>query len=247
LQRKMPEGPSIVILKEAVSEFTGEEIISVAGNSKEDIARMQGRKIEAFKSWGKHFLICFDGFTTKIHFLMFGSYRINERKESPPRLQLMFENGEINFYTCSVKFLEGDVNLHYDWDADVMNDNWNPRKAKKKLKATPGIQVCDALLEQEIFSGVGNIIKNEVLYRVKVHPESPVGKIPDAKMREIISEARVYSFDFLEWKKRYELKKHWLAHTKKTCSRCNLPIVKKYTGIKKRRSFFCENCQKFYQ
>ena len=243
----MPEGPSIVILKESVAEFTGKEIIAVAGNSKEDISRMQGRKIEAFKSWGKHFLICFEGFTTKIHFLMFGSYRINERKESSPRLQLMFENGEINFYTCSVKFLEGDVNLHYDWAADVMNDNWNPRKAKKKLKEVPKMQVCDALLEQEIFSGVGNIIKNEVLYRVKVHPESSVGKITDAKMREIISEARVYSFDFLEWKKKYELKKHWLAHTKKTCSRCNLPIVKKYTGIKKRRSFFCENCQKLYQ
>ncbi|HRO68823.1 MAG TPA: hypothetical protein PK951_00545 [Chitinophagaceae bacterium] len=38
--------------------------------------------------------------------------------------------------------------------------------------------VCDALLDQEIFSGVGNIIKNEVLYRIRVHPESLIGDIP---------------------------------------------------------------------
>jgi len=128
-----------------------------------------------------------------------------------------------------------------------MNANWDPQKAKLKLDAVPEKLICDALLEQDVFSGVGNIIKNEVLYRVYVHPESFTGKIPELKIREIIQEARTYCFEFLEWKKKYELKKHWLAHTKKICLRCNLPIIKKYTGVKKRRSFFCENCQVLHQ
>ncbi|MER3465444.1 MAG: endonuclease, partial [Chitinophagaceae bacterium] len=38
--------------------------------------------------------------------------------------------------------------------------------------------VNDALLDQEIFSGVGNIIKNEVLYRIEVHPLSTIGALP---------------------------------------------------------------------
>jgi endonuclease-8 len=101
-------------------------------------------------------------------------------------------------------------------------------------------------LEQDIFSGVGNIIKNEVLYRVRVHPESGVNKIPALKIKKLVEEARNYSFDFLAWKKNYELKKHWLAHTKKICLKCNLPIIKKYTGLKNRRSFFCVKCQKLY-
>lgn len=243
----MPEGPTIVILKEAVAPFEGKQIVGVSGNTKVDISRLAGKKINAFKSWGKHFLICFDDFTVKIHFLMFGSYRINERKESPPRLQLAFDDGEINFYTCSVKFLEGNLNSHYDFSADVMNPDWSPRKAKSKLKKIPESQICDALLEQEIFSGVGNIIKNEVLYRVKIQPESKTGKIPDARLRELVAQAHLYSFEFLEWKKKFELKKHWLAHTKKTCVRCDLPLVKKHTGVKNRRSFFCTNCQKLYQ
>jgi endonuclease-8 len=243
----MPEGPSIVILKEEVQQFEGQKIISVSGNSKIGIDRLQGQTVLSFKSWGKNFLICFEGFTVKIHLLMFGTYRINERKDTPPRLSLVFKNGELNFYTCSVKYLEGNLDLYYDWTEDVMNENWDPKAAKTKLEATPTKMICDALLEQDIFSGVGNIIKNEILYRVKIHPESLVGKIPKRKINEIIEEAVIYSFQFLEWKKKYVLRQHWLAHRKSICTRCDLPFTRKHTGVKNRRSFFCTNCQKLYE
>jgi len=56
------------------------------------------------------------------------------------------------------KIIEGDVNSHYDWSTDVMNDEWNAKNAKARLKAGPTKLICDALLEQDISSGVGNII-----------------------------------------------------------------------------------------
>lgn len=242
----MPEGPSIVILKELVQPFKGKKIVEVAGNSKQDIQRVTGQKITDFKSWGKHFLICFNDFAIRIHFMLFGSYRINEQKETKPRLSLKFEDGEINFYTCSVQFIEGDVDDIYDWSSDVMNDDWDAEKAKMKLAVQPKTLVCDALLDQNIFAGVGNIIKNEVLFRIRVHPESEVGALPVEQLDELVAQARIYSFDFLEWKKRYVLKKHWLAHTKKICPRCNIPLIKKYAGKTKRRTFFCTNCQVLY-
>lgn len=243
----MPEGPSIILVKEAVAKFNGKKILAVSGNSKIDQNILLNKKIIAFKSWGKHLLICFDELTLKVHFLMFGSYTVDEKKpDRVIRLNLTFKNGEINLYTCSLKYLEGDINTHYDWSADVMNDEWDKKKAKVKLKAIPDALICDALLEQDIFAGVGNIIKNEILYRVKVHPESIIGKIPAAKVNKLIDETRIYSFQFLDWKREYELKKHWLAHTKKICLRCNLPLVKKHTGIKKRRSFICVHCQTLY-
>ena len=242
----MPEGPSIVILKEAAKQFTGQKVIAVSGSSKLDVSRLKDQVVSDFKSWGKHFLICFENFTIKIHLLMFGTYRINERKDIVPRLSLTFDNGELNFYTCSIKFLEGNINIHYDWSADVMNKDWDSKSAKKKLKAVLKQLICDSVLDQNIFSGVGNIIKNEVLYRAHVHPESQTGKIPQTILNKIIKECSNYSFQFLEWKKNDELKDHWLAHTKRTCLRCNLPLIKKQTGVKKRRSFFCPNCQKLY-
>lgn len=120
----MPEGPSIVILKEAAAGFVGRKVLRVSGNSKQDLQdlqRMHGRKVLALRGWGKHFLIEFDGFALRVHFMLFGSYRINERREAPPRLSLGFSKGEeLNFYACSLKYVEGDLDEHHDWSGDVM-------------------------------------------------------------------------------------------------------------------------------
>lgn len=244
----MPEGPSIVILRELVEELhlEGAEVKEVIGNTKQDKDRLLHQKVIGFKSWGKHFLICFEDFALRIHFMLFGSYRINERKDSEPRIGLIFKHGELNFYACSVKFIEGDLNEAYDWETDVMADEWNAKKAIGKLEKKKDTLVCDVLLDQNIFAGVGNIIKNEVLYRIGVSPLNTVGQLPPAKIKAMVKEVRNYSFDFLTWKKEYTLKKHWLAHTKKVCPKGH-EIVKAYLGKTNRRTFYCTKCQKIYK
>lgn len=244
----MPEGPSIVILREIVEDLhlEGKTIRAVEGNSKIDQQFLSGKKVLNFRSWGKHFLICFDQFTLRIHFLLFGTYRINERKATPPRLSLRFAKDELNFYACSVKLINEPASAIYDWSGDIMAKEWKAAKAFKKLKAQPGVLACDALLDQDIFAGSGNIIKNEVLFRVKVHPLCEIGTLPETKLKEMVREVRKYAFEFLHWKKEFTLKQHWLAHTKKICPRCDIPFTKAYTGKTNRRSFFCENCQVIY-
>jgi endonuclease-8 len=242
----MPEGPSLIIAKEEMSSFIGKKIIAVLGNTKTDKERILNKKLLDIKTWGKHLLFCFDGFTIRIHFLMFGKYLVNAKRESNPRLSMQFKNGEINLYTCSVKFIEEPLDEIYDWSADVLSDAWDPKAAKKKLKAVPNMLVTDALLDQTIFAGVGNIIKNEALYRIKVHPKSKVGTLPTKQLNDLIKEARNYSFDFLKWKKEYTLRKHWLAHTKKICARDGDKIIKEYLGKTQRRTFFCKTCQVLY-
>lgn len=244
----MPEGPSIVILREAVEQLglKGKVIRHVEGNSKVDKDRLIGETVTDFRSWGKHFLICFKDFTIRIHFLLFGSYLIDEQKKTPPRLSLIFDNHELNFYTSSVQLIDAPAGDIYDWSADIMAKTWKPAAALSKLKGKPDMLACDALLDQDIFAGSGNIIKNEVLFRIRMHPLSKLGKIPDTKLKEMVKETRNYAFDFLEWKKEFTLKKHWLAHTKKICPRCSIPFHKEYLGRTKRRSYFCGNCQRLY-
>lgn len=106
--------------------------------------------------------------------------------------------------------------------------------------------VCDAILDQHIFAGAGNIFKNEVLFRIRVHPASLVGQLPSAKRKQLVKETVEYAFDFLQWKKAGVLRKNWKVHTKKECPRCKAPLHKSYLGKTKRRSFYCENCQKKY-
>src|SRR5690606_22231863 len=98
----MPEGPSIVILKESVEELRleGATVRRVEGNTSIDKERMLNQQITSVRSWGKHFLISFSDFSLRVHFMLFGSYRINERKETPLRLSLGVDSGELNFYAC---------------------------------------------------------------------------------------------------------------------------------------------------
>ena len=242
----MPEGPSILHLRNQLLPFKGKIVREAGGYGPMPIGWINGKKLLDIKTWGKHLLFCFDQFTIRVHFLMFGTYRVNEKKNTAPRLNMQFKNGEINLYSCAIKLIEEPLDEIYDWTADVLSDEWDPKAARKKLKAMPATLVVDALLDQNIFSGVGNIIKNEVLYRIKVHPKTKLGNLPARKLSELIKEARNYSFDFLEWKKEYTLRKHWLAHTKKTCLRDGDKIVKEYLGNTNRRTFFCNTCQVEY-
>jgi len=242
----VPEGPSIVILRGEVAPFTGRTIRRAEGNAKIDMGRLVGQPVVAFRSFGKQTLIELPDVTIRIHLLMFGSYRINERKEAAPRLSLQFDEGELNFYSCSVRLLDGDLDELYDWRTDVMSDAWDPALARKRLRAMPETLVCDALLDQDVFAGVGNIIKNEVLFRIRTHPLSTVGALPARKLRELVEQARQYSFEFLEWKRAFVLRKHWLAHNKSICPRDMVKFHRAYLGKTNRRSFFCELCQRRY-
>jgi endonuclease-8 len=240
----MPEGPSLVILKEEAMPFKGRKILEVSGNSKAGIDRLAGKKVLDFKSWGKHFLICFDKFYIRIHLLMFGSYRINERKETTqPRLSMKFAKGELNFYSCALKLVEGKAEDDYDWSVDTMSDEWDHDKALKQLKEDKGRIISDVLLDQKIFSGVGNIIKVESLFITHIHPEAKVKDLPAGKLEELTRVTRDYCFDFYRWKKKYELRKHWLIYRKPICPRCGIKVSIEYIGKTDRRTFFCSNCQ----
>ena len=244
----MPEGPTLVILKEESARFEGQHIVAASGSvTAIDPDALTGQPILALRTFGKQFIVQLPDMAFRVHFLMFGSYRIDEEKDKPPRLALQMEDGgALNFYACSIKPVDADIDAVYDWSADVMSPTWNAAKALKKLRAKPHTLVCDALLDQNVFAGVGNIVKNEVLFRIRVHPGSTVGGLSPAKLREMVFEARNYCFDFLAWKKAYVLKQHWLAHAKRICPRCDIPFTKAHLGVTQRRSFFCERCQKRY-
>ncbi|SEA16679.1 endonuclease-8 [Arachidicoccus rhizosphaerae] len=243
----MPEGPTLIILKDLLQPFKHKKILKVEGNSKQPIEQLQGKFLQDVRTWGKQLLLCFSGFTLRIHFLLFGSYSINEPKENrAPRLSLHFNNGSIFIYAASVRFLTGDLDSLYPWQADIMSDQWNPARTRKLLKEQPELFICDALLTQELFAGSGNIIKNEVLFRRRLHPLNKVKDLTPKQLSALIMDVRTYSFLFLQWKQKFELRKHWCVHNKSICPRCLIPLKRAYLGKFNRRTFYCENCQILY-
>jgi len=246
----MPEGPSIVLLKEALNVFVDKKIIKVTGTSRKmDYGSLSSLKIKSIKTWGKHLLIVLPDVTIRIHLLMFGSYSIDTvKKDRIPKLSLFFlGNRSLHFYACAISLLYDPLKHLYDWTSDVLSKKWDPQKAISKLNTHPGVLVCDALLNQEIFAGSGNIIKNETLFRSKIHPLSKLGKLPSTVKKRMVNEVVVYSKLFLKWKRKNMLKRNWLAYAKKSCPRDHTPLTKEYLGRTQRRTFYCKKCQKLYK
>lgn len=241
----MPEGPSILIASEDMSAAIGKQVKKVDGNSREPIQSLQGQTLNEIGTWGKHLLLFFEHATLKIHFLMWGSYSVNAEKENRlPRLALDFGSVQIYFYACSIKFLQEDIDRIYDWDADVLSPSWDAAAAFKKVTAKPNEMICDVLMNQQIFSGVGNIIKNEIQFILRVRPQRKIKDLSVAKQKKLVYEAQDYSWKFYYWKKNYELKKHWMIMRKKNCFRCGGPVTREVTGKLERISFYCKHCQK---
>lgn len=243
----MPEGPSIIILKQKLKPYIGKRVINANGYAKGfDAATLIGKTLKDIRTFGKQTLLVFPKFAVRIHMGLFGSYRINEPVKKNAALHLGFSKGYVNFSIVSVKLIELPLGEVYDWSADIMSDDWDTAKAIAKLKAKPKAMICDALIDQNIFAGLGNIIKNEALFRARLHPESVIGEIPDKKLEELIKEVVDFSKDFLKWRKVNQLTKHLEAYEKDVCPRNLIPFHKADTGKTKRHSYYCEKCQELF-
>lgn len=247
------EGPSLYLAARQLKPFKGKTVLSVSGNTKIEKERLLDKEVKNIFSWGKHLIIQFDEFALRTHFLLFGAFEANVgdtaltgdyRRAYTPRLQLDFENGSIKLFNCSVKFLETrNARADYDFTVDIMSSKWDADQAFDTVSSKPGAEIADLLLDQEIFAGVGNIIKNEVLWRVHIHPQSKVRDIPPSELKELIAETRKFSLLFYKWRKVFLLRKHLDIYQKSICPRCGAKVKREKTGKRNRISHFCPVCQ----
>jgi endonuclease-8 len=247
------EGPSLYLAVEQLRPFVGRRVTRVGGNSTIGIARLRRQRVDDIFAWGKHLVFQFGTFALRVHFLLWGTFAAtvngvsvtgDYRRTGPPRLVLRFANGEITIWSASLKYIDSpDAKDEYDFTSDVMSDAWDARAAMRKVRRHPGAQIADVLLDQSIFAGVGNIIKNEVLFRTRTNPFTIVRDLSSRRLRAITDDARAFSFRFLELRRRFALRKNLEVYGKSMCMRCGGKIVRRVHGTRHRRSFVCTVCQ----
>lgn len=243
------EGPSVRAVADSLKLFEGRTVLSASGNARIEKEFLRGERCEAIFSRGKQLVIQFPERAVTIHFLMFGSYRINEVREGmEPRLTLAFDTEQLKFYNCAVKIIStAQLDAQFDQELDILSCTWNLHKALARAAELKDACICDVLLDQSIFAGVGNIIKNEALFRAAVQPQSVVSRIPAARLESIALEARAFSQRFYEVRSAGEnLNPSLQIYRKKHCPRCGQQVVLKRTGKSARISFFCSKCQVLY-
>ena len=248
------EGPSIHLAAEQLRPFVGRRVGEVGGNSRIGIDRLHRKTVRDIFAWGKHLVFQFDAFALRVHFLLWGTFAASVngasvtgdyRRTSAPRLVLTLANGDITIWSGSLKFIEHPhARDTYDFTADVLADAWDSRAALRKLRRHRRAEIADVLLDQSIFAGVGNIIKNEVLFRTRTSPMARVGDLSARKLKRIVDDARVFSFRFLELRRGFALRKNLEIYGRGECPSCGGRVRRKVHGTRGRRSFFCVACQR---
>ena len=189
----MPEGPSILHLRNQLLPFKGKIVKKAGGYGPMPTKWIEGKKLLDISTWGKHLLFVFSNGTVRVHLMLFGDVLINERKKVNCSFFLEFPKGEINGYIVKAQKLEGKPEDHYDWRTDILSEHFDTALVKSLLKKKADKTIDDVLMDQTIFTGVGNKIRNEVLYRAGIHPQSITGKIPAKKITKLVKEVVVYA------------------------------------------------------
>ena len=62
---------------------------------------------------------------------------------------------------------------------DVLGPDWDAAEATRRLTASPERAVGDALIDQSVMAGPGNVYRSEVCFLAGIDPRTAVGSVPD--------------------------------------------------------------------
>lgn len=241
------EGPSVHRIADRLHIFEGQTIQRVAGNAKQPKEQLQGETITTVRAVKKRLFIETSTATAVIHFLMYGSYRVNERRDLDERLSLHCSSDDLHLYSCSAKILQpGSKTLagYDDPEGDVLSPRFDHTRALQTMQ-TDNRVIADVLLDQDIFGGIGNILKNEVLHATGIHPASRASAIDQATAENLIDTA-VRQADAWYRRKQAGERREWTVYRQQQCPSCGGRLTRHKMGAYDRVTFFCERCQQRY-
>lgn len=241
----MPEGPSILHLKDQLKPFEGKIVKQAGGYGGMPTSWINGKKLLKILTWGKHLLFVFGNGTVRVHLGLFGDLLINERRKVNRSFFLEFAKGEINGYVVRAIKLDKPLEEIYDWRIDILSPQFDKAYVKSLLKKQEKKTIDDVLMNQDIFSGVGNKIRNESLYRAGIHPLSIVEKIPAAQITKLLNEVVKYANLFyknLHTKGEHNAFQVYQREFAADGSEVTMKVLQK----SKRKIFFSEHRQKLY-
>jgi endonuclease VIII len=151
---------------------------------------LSGREVREVVSRGKHLLTRIDDdLTLHTHFRMEGSwhlYRAGDRWRGGPdwqvRVVLSTEPWQAVGYRLPVVELLARADEERavgHLGPDILGADWDRDEALRRLRAQPGREVGQALLDQRNLAGIGNLYKTEICFLAGRSPWLPVGDVPD--------------------------------------------------------------------
>ncbi|AFJ37075.1 MULTISPECIES: endonuclease VIII Nei2 [Mycobacterium] len=214
---------------------------------------LTGEVVDEVVSRGKHLFIRVGRASIHSHLKMEGSWRVGERPvRVDHRARIVLEAGTVRAVGVDLGVLEildrdrdGEAVAHLG--PDLLGEDWDAARAAANLMADPQRPIAEALLDQRVLAGIGNVYSNELCFVSGHLPTAPVGAIADPL--RLVSRARE-----MLWLNRFRWNRCTTGDTRsgrqlwvygragQRCRRCATPI--NVDDTKERVAYWCPSCQR---
>jgi endonuclease-8 len=264
----VPEGDTIFQTAAALRPLLVGQLILGARSGRTPGPQMQrvvGSHVTAVEPLGKHMLIHFDnGLVLHTHLRMGGTWHRYAPGEPwrlaawKARVVLEVPEHVVVCFNAPVAELmpARAASLHpalASLGPDLLAADFDSAEAFTRLRARPNVEIAEALLDQHVVAGVGNVIKSETLFIEKVNPWTPVSSLSDQQLQALIGTAQKLLHDNIDPARPHRVTTrgdprvrgssfvHGRAN--EPCIYCGTPVSVKRQGALNRSTYWCPRCQ----
>ena len=261
----MPEGDTIHKIRNFLApRLAGQTIVDAKLGDAVAARRCIGRQVRDVIARGKHLFIEFDhGITIRSHLGMLGSWHHYPPGSAwqRPRQQLSLSLTTANWeYVCfnakeievlslpSVRNRIVHTRLGPDLILDAAEPLYLARRAREILD--DDALLIDALLDQRVASGIGNVYKSEILFIEGISPQIRLDEIDDRVLGKCFETAAELLRRNLGGGRRITRYKRdtagslWVyGRGGQPCLRCDRLILSGRLGRHNRGTYWCPSCQ----
>jgi endonuclease VIII len=206
---------------------------------------VDGRRLEQVDAVGKHLLLRFEGgVVVRSHLRMNGRWRVERRTQDGwgrgrPWLVLRAGDWVATQWNGPVLTLDGRQVARLG--PDVLAATTDIDTVRARLRASdPWRPIGEALVDQRIVSGIGNMWVAEALWQARVSPWQPVGKVGDDELSLTLRWAQSAMREAVAGS---TAARAVYRRAGRGCPRCGTPIESRGLGEANRTAYWCPTCQ----
>jgi endonuclease-8 len=203
---------------------------------------LDGRRLLGVEAAGKNLILRFeDGVVLRSHLRMSGRWQVRARGSKPVgRPWLVLRGAEREAVLCKGPVLELDDRAVRRLGPDILAEPPDLDAMISNLRRDPRRAVGDALLDQRLVAGIGNLWKAEALWAARVSPWRPLAELSDEELSAVLQVAHELMTASVETGRE---RRFVYNRAGRGCRRCGTPIEARGQGDANRTAYWCPVCQ----
>ena len=243
----MPEGDSLHRAARRLQVLVGERVKVETPHPRAAVKRLperlDGRRLEQVEAVGKDLLLRFEGgLVLRSHLRMNGRWRVGRRgaaRVGKPWLVLRGAEHEAVLWNGAVLELVG-ARAAPRLGPDILGEPPDYETMVSRLRADPAREIGDALLDQRLVAGIGNVWKAESLWEARVSPWCELREVAEDELRAVLEAAHSQMATALEGSRP---PRHVYRRAGRVCPRCGGIVRSAPQGENARTAYWCPSCQ----